>query len=102
MSDKVNDIKGLCFDKDGTLFDFSATWEAWAQSFLLRLSGGDRAKAAQAGKAIGFDFVTTKFARDSIATPDQGSDGKQQVWVAQCGQTITFQQTNETPALPQS
>ena len=27
-------IKGVLFDKDGTLFDFAATWEAWAASFL--------------------------------------------------------------------
>ena len=36
-------VKGIIFDKDGTLFDFAATWEAWAQAFLLRAcnaSGG--------------------------------------------------------------
>ncbi|MGC1494356.1 MAG: HAD family hydrolase [Sulfitobacter sp.] len=67
-------IKGLIFDKDGTLFDFAATWEAWAVAFLLRASKGDRARAAQVGADIGFDFEGQKFERDSIViagTPDE-------------------------------
>jgi phosphoglycolate phosphatase len=59
-------IKGLCFDKDGTLFDFAATWEAWATAFLRRATAGDTARAVAIGKAIGFDFTRAKFARDSI------------------------------------
>lgn len=59
-------VKGLCFDKDGTLFDFAATWEAWAKAFLIRAAGGDTARAGQLGVAIGFDLALGKFARDSI------------------------------------
>ena len=66
MTSKISNIKGLIFDKDGTLFDFAATWEAWAQAFLLRLCEGDRPHAIRVGAAIGFDLETTKFARDSI------------------------------------
>lgn len=66
MSTTSNEIKGLCFDKDGTLFDFAATWEAWAAAFLLRLANGNQAIAKTAGEAIGFDLVTGKFAADSI------------------------------------
>lgn len=66
MSVKKSDIKGLVFDKDGTLFDFSATWEAWAVAFLLRASDGDRDRAAEVGRHIGFDLDTQKFNRDSI------------------------------------
>lgn len=63
---KSNKISALCFDKDGTLFDFAATWEAWATGFLLRATGGDRGRAIKAGDAIGFDMETGKFAADSI------------------------------------
>jgi phosphoglycolate phosphatase len=62
----VRNIKGLIFDKDGTLFDFAATWEAWAQAFLVRLCDGDRARATLMGAQIGFDLEAATFARDSV------------------------------------
>lgn len=58
-------IRGVLFDKDGTLFDFAATWSAWARSFLTDLAGGDDAFAARLGRAIGFDMATSVFAPDS-------------------------------------
>ena len=69
----MTDWQGLIFDKDGTLFEFSATWEAWAQAFLLRITDGDRARAAHIGTAIGFDFANRKFSEKSVViagTPD--------------------------------
>lgn len=61
-------IRGIVFDKDGTLFDFSRTWEQWAQNALTRL-----AHVAQApdmidimGAAIGYNLSSGKFARDSV------------------------------------
>ncbi|WP_276150600.1 MULTISPECIES: HAD family hydrolase [unclassified Sulfitobacter] len=59
-------ITGIVFDKDGTLFDFSATWAAWASAFLMRISKGDRAKAAEIGTVIGFDMARETFAADSL------------------------------------
>jgi phosphoglycolate phosphatase-like HAD superfamily hydrolase len=35
-------ISALIFDKDGTLFDFTATWSGWARAALRDLSGGIR------------------------------------------------------------
>lgn len=69
-----NEIKGLIFDKDGTLFDFAATWEAWAQAFLIRLCAGDRGHAQQMGKRIGFDLEAAKFDRDSIVIAGMPSE----------------------------
>lgn len=66
MSGAGEVIKGLCFDKDGTLFDFAATWEAWAQTFLRRVAGGDEMRATLMGSAIGFDLSAGKFADDSL------------------------------------
>jgi len=62
----MNEIKGLCFDKDGTLFDFAATWEAWAEAFLVRLCNGDRTRATAMGVQIGYDLGLRKFTRDSV------------------------------------
>jgi phosphoglycolate phosphatase len=70
----MTDWQGLIFDKDGTLFEFSATWEAWAQAFLLRITNGDRGEAARIGLDIGFDFATRRFSRDSVViagTPEE-------------------------------
>jgi phosphoglycolate phosphatase len=66
MRENISNIKGLIFDKDGTLFDFATTWEAWAAAFLLRAARGDRDHAALVGRHIGFDLETQKFGRDSI------------------------------------
>jgi phosphoglycolate phosphatase len=66
------DVRGVLFDKDGTLFDFRATWGAWARSFLLDLAGGDAARAATLGEPIGYDYLRGEFAADSLviaATP---------------------------------
>lgn len=66
-------VLGVIFDKDGTLFDFGTTWEAWAAAFLLRVTEGDHGRAAEMGRHIGFDFTRRSFARDSIViagTPD--------------------------------
>lgn len=58
-------IRGLLFDKDGTLFDFSASWGAWARTLLSDLAGGDPVRAESLGRAIGFDIATARFAPDS-------------------------------------
>ena len=58
---RVAKLKGLVFDKDGTLFDFDATWSAWTKSFLMDLSGGSLAKANRLGEAIGFDCRNVRF-----------------------------------------
>ena len=60
------DILAICFDKDGTLFDFGATWEGWAESFLLRATGNDRARATHVGGVIGFDMDARVFHPNSL------------------------------------
>lgn len=62
----MSPLQGLLFDKDGTLFDFAATWESWAEAFLLRVSDGDRAFAQALGERVGFDLARSTFDRTSI------------------------------------
>ena len=59
-------VDAIVFDKDGTLFEFGATWESWAESFLLRATGGDRDRAILVGSHIGFDLPRRKFAPESV------------------------------------
>jgi len=54
-------IRGILFDKDGTLFDFHGTWASWARGLLLDLAGGDPARAAALGRAAGYDMDSGVF-----------------------------------------
>lgn len=58
-------IDGLIFDKDGTLFDFRATWSAWAHRFFHELSAGSDTLAARLGSAVGFNMEDGTFVPDS-------------------------------------
>ena len=54
-------VRALLFDKDGTLFEFEATWSSWAEGVLFDLAGGDEQRAASAGMGIGFDYFRRRF-----------------------------------------
>lgn len=55
-------IRGIIFDKDGTLYDFEATWGVWAAELLAGLFGP---QAAERGAALGFDLGSRRFAPTS-------------------------------------
>lgn len=59
-------IRGIVFDKDGTLFDFQATWGAWCRDVIAEESRGDAARAARMADALGFDLATGTFRPDSM------------------------------------
>jgi phosphoglycolate phosphatase len=59
-------IKGILFDKDGTLVDFNATWFAIADLMALEASQGDRRKADSLLELGGYDFASRRFKADSI------------------------------------
>jgi phosphoglycolate phosphatase len=60
------EIKGILFDKDGTLVDFNATWLGIADFMAMDAAEGDRWKADRLLSAAGFDFVAKRFKPDSI------------------------------------
>ena len=55
----------VLFDKDGTLFEFGATWNAWGQVVLQHLSGGSEATLRALAEAAGFDLERQAFRADS-------------------------------------
>ena len=57
-------IRGIVFDKDGTLFDFRASWGRWAQGFIAQLAR-DEDHARALAKAIGYLPDRNSFAPDS-------------------------------------
>ncbi|EEE36763.1 HAD-superfamily hydrolase, subfamily IA, variant 1 family protein [Rhodobacteraceae bacterium KLH11] len=59
-------IDALVFDKDGTLFDFAATWGRFGRIALERLADGDVQRATELGRVIGFDFEGESYSADSV------------------------------------
>jgi phosphoglycolate phosphatase len=58
-------IRGVLFDKDGTLFDFHQTWSRWAQGFIADIAGGDPARASRLAEVLGYDIEAGRFDRKS-------------------------------------
>jgi phosphoglycolate phosphatase len=59
-------IKGIVFDKDGTLFDFNATWGTWTRGMIATEAGDDPEKIETLANALGYDFEGGVFWPESI------------------------------------
>ena len=49
-------IKGVVFDKDGTLFGFAESWGGWCEAVLRSLSPGDLERQSTLARAVGYDL----------------------------------------------
>jgi len=67
-------IRGILFDKDGTLFDFNATWGAWARRFLDEMAQGTETLSVALGELIGFDYASGRFHPESPAIAQTPGD----------------------------
>ncbi|WP_353643148.1 HAD family hydrolase [Mesorhizobium sp. WSM2239] len=70
----MSSIKGILFDKDGTLVDFQATWFAIGDLLALQAAAGDRAKADALMEAAGYDFGKKCFKADSVFAAGTNAD----------------------------
>ena len=59
-------IKGILFDKDGTLLDYAATWMPLNHEAALTAAGGDRALAARLLAAVGYDAAAGRVLSGSL------------------------------------
>ncbi len=76
MTIPFQNIRGLLFDKDGTLFDFNESWSDWAYRFVYKIAP-DQTQAAHLADAIGFDLANRTFHPSSAViagTPDDTLD----------------------------
>lgn len=62
---KPGAVQALLFDKDGTLFHFGETWNAWALSAIARFAGEDEDLRAALAQAARYDLESRSFAPDS-------------------------------------
>ena len=51
-------IKGIIFDKDGTLFDIQRSWSEWAKAFIKNFSNQHNLDKLKLAEAINFDFAS--------------------------------------------
>lgn len=58
-------IHGILFDKDGTLFDFQASWAIWMEQTLELFTNGNRTHARKIGAQLGFDTELGRFLEGS-------------------------------------
>jgi phosphoglycolate phosphatase len=58
-------IRGIVFDKDGTLFDFHATWSVWCDGLIRDLCGPDPAQIERLARRLDFDLDARRFAPSS-------------------------------------
>ncbi|MGB0798987.1 MAG: HAD family hydrolase, partial [Planktomarina sp.] len=68
----MTQIEAVIFDKDGTLFDFQATWGHWTGTVLDQLCGDDLALKSRVAEDLYYDLVGRKILPNSIvvaATP---------------------------------
>jgi len=54
-------IRGLVFDKDGTLFDFKTTWNAWTAGLIRRFANGNPEREVALAQAAHFDLARQSF-----------------------------------------
>ena len=105
------DIKGILFDKDGTLVDFNATWLGVADFMAMDASDGDRWKADRLLAAAGCDFANRRFKPDSIFASGTNmdvvelwfprlSDEDQMLAVARFNEITSVQGSSMAVALP--
>lgn len=70
----LGEIKGILFDKDGTLVDFDATWFAIGDMLALQAADGDRLRADRLLEDAGYDFAHRRFKADSVFAAGTNAD----------------------------
>lgn len=62
----MTDIRGIIFDKDGTLFDFTRTWGSWTRRVIEDLAAADLRLAGDLARVMGFDPTSGSFHPSSL------------------------------------
>jgi len=67
-------IKGVLFDKDGTLIDFEGSWLAFTQGMAMMAADGDEVRAAVLLEQAGYDPATGRFRAGSVFAAGTNAD----------------------------
>jgi len=78
MPGNNKNIRGLLFDKDGTLFDYADTWGPLTSRFIAELANGDDLISQRLARVFEFDLeeaVFLKHSRFVAGTPEAAMEG---------------------------
>jgi phosphoglycolate phosphatase len=70
----MNHIRGVLFDKDGTLFDFQRSWGLWASGVIDDLAAGNANRARALAAAMDFDHAAARFRPGSPVIAGTGAE----------------------------
>ncbi|WP_270730859.1 HAD family hydrolase [Shimia sp. Alg240-R146] len=79
---------GVLFDKDGTLFDFGATWNAWAYTAIQEFASGEAGLAAKIAEALAFDMDARSFRADSFVIAGTNREAAEAVAAVVAGSDV--------------
>lgn len=77
MNSRFKNLKGIVFDKDGTLFDFNAVWSVWCDRVVSELSQGDSTLKARLAQKIGYDIESRSFVTGSVIVSGAADESTQ-------------------------
>ena len=81
-------VAALLFDKDGTLYDFDATWSVWAMRMIERFSEGDPVRSQALADAARFDLQRRRFHSDSPVIAGTNRDAADCIATALPGEDV--------------
>ncbi len=67
-------IRGVLFDKDGTLIDFDRTWQPIFMELVEQIADGNSVEARRLLPIVGFDEETDRFKAGSIVSAGNNAD----------------------------
>ncbi len=98
-------LRGLLFDKDGTLFDFHRSWGPWLAGFLGEVCS-DKAHALRLAEALGFALETQTFRPGSVFVHDTLEEIMDAVlphlpnWKRSALEAYAIEETAKVPQVP--
>ena len=69
-----SNLRAVLFDKDGTLFDFLATWATFCDRMLEHLAGDDEDLKDKLGEKVGYDRAASRFRVGSLIVNASSSE----------------------------
>lgn len=72
-------VDGLLFDKDGTLFDFGATWNTWAARMIPEMAEGNSELAERIAQELDYDLARQTFLPHSAIIAGTNRDAAEAV-----------------------